>query len=472
MSETLAFGATNEPPTHVLTYNSLLEWDRNLLVKNALAESWQAVDNVTYDIKLRRGVKFHSGKEMVAEDVKYTIDLLSDPPAPGRKFSTYPKIASTEIVDPYTVRVKLSAPDPSLIGFMTWTRYSAILPKGLHTRINVQTEEDGTGPYKLTKFIANDSAVLARNPNYWGAPLPYPDEITLKVLPDAQARVAALRAGAIDGGLVSPDIAKTLASDSSISIIKGLVATHREIQFTVKTGEKKPWHDIRVRQAISKAINRQDIADKVYAGDAFFSSVVAPGYGDWSLPEADLKSNYLKFDLAAAKKLMTDAGYANGFQVVLQTFAAPADFAQVAQVVQEQLKQIGVDATVRPLEAAEFGKNNSEGNYDMQLTARGMRGDVSGYVNEFNSKLANAKVWFTAWKNDELDKLLDDGLLTADLAQRKQIYTKAQQILLTELVHIPLVNPMTYLAVRTRVKNAYPSYVGNAVALREVSLEG
>jgi peptide/nickel transport system substrate-binding protein len=409
---------------------------------------------------------------MTAEDVKFSIDLHRNPPPPGQSFSFYPKIDTVEVVDPYTVRVNLTEPDPSLIGYVTWTRYSNITPVGMPDNINMLTEANGTGPYKLTEFVPDNRALLVRNADYWKPDIPYLDEIELKNLPDEQARVAALRSGEIDGGDVSADVVRTLANDSSLTVLKGLQANHREIQVTTK-GEPKPWHDIRVRQAMTHAIDRLDLAEKVYGGEAEVSGVVPTGYGEWPLPVDDLKSNYLAYDVDKARALMAEAGYEDGFSVTMQSIAAPRDYTQCAEVVREHLKAINIDVTVQPVELATFAKDNGEGNFDMQLTGRGFRSDPSGYFNEFNPKFPIYERWFgTGWNNPELSGVLDEALLTADVARRKELYTRAQQILLTEQVHITLVQPMVYYAVRNRVKNMAVSFSGDiAYPLKETWVE-
>ncbi len=458
MTDTLPYGAIGQPPTHVLTYDSLIMWDSNLVAGPGLAESWEAVDDVTYVYKLRQGVLFHDGKEMTAEDVKYSLDLQKEPPPPGQSFSFYPKIASVDVVDQYTVQINLTEPDPSLVGYTTWTRYSNIMPVGMHEAINVLAEENGTGPYRLTEFEPSSLAVLARNENYWEPGVPKLDEIRIAFLPEEQSRVAAIRSGEIDGGTFSADTVATLRDDSELTVLSGLQANHREIQITTK-GDPQPWHDIRVRQAVTHAINRQDIIDKVYAGEAEVSGVIPTGYGEWPLPIDELKNNYLKFDLEQARQLMADAGYADGFSVTLQSIATPRDFTSCAEVVREHLAEINIDVTVEPLEFGTFAKNNGEGNFDWQLTGRGFRGDPSGYLNEFNPKSAIFPLWFgEGWNNEELTALLDEGLLTADQARRHELYTEAQQILLTEAVHVTLVQPMVYHVVRNRVKDMKVSY--------------
>jgi peptide/nickel transport system substrate-binding protein len=339
--------------------------------------------------------------------------------------------------------------------------------------VNVITQGIGTGPYKLVEFVPNDRVVYTRNTDFWNKDLPYIDEITLKVIPDDQSRVAALRSGAIDGATLPPDLAKSLAKDPNLTVLKGLYAAHKEIQFTIK-GDPKPWHDARVRQAINHAINRQDIIDKVFDGDAVVSSVIPPGYGDWPLPESDLVGNYLKYDVDKAKQLMQDAGQSGGFEFELQSIASPRFITQTAEVVSEQLKAIGIQANVVPLEIGTFAKQNGDGSYPGgQLTARGMRGDPNGYVTEFNPKTPTFKVWFEGgWQNDELTKTLDDALNITDQAQRKQLYVRAQQILLTDLPHIPLVQDMKYQVVRKRLNNMYVAYTDFNTGLREAWVSG
>jgi len=361
-----------------------------------------------------------------------------------------------------------------VIGYFAWQRYTPVTPANIYDKINVLTQGIGTGPYKLVEFVPNDRVVYQRFADHWNKDVPFIDELTLKVMPDEQARVAALRSGAIDGATFSPDVARTMGTDKNLSVLKGLYASHKEIQFVIKGPDKKPWHDIRVRQAISHAINRQDIIDKVFGGDAVYSSIIPPGYGDWPLSEADLKANYLKFDVDAAKKLMQDAGVASGFEMELQSIAAPRIITQAAEVVSEHLKAIGIKANVVPLEIGTFAKNNGDGSYGGgQLTARGMRGDPNGFVSEFNPKTPIFEKWFAGgWQNDELTKALDDALLTPDQSKRKALYTRAQQILLTELPHIPLVQDMKYQVVRTRLKNMYVAYTDFNTGLREAWVEG
>ena len=439
-------------------YESLLRWDRRLNVQPGLAESWQVPDNKTYLFKLRRGVKFHSGKELDADDVKYSLELQKTPPPPGSITSFYPKITGVAAVDKYTVRVTMAEPDATMLGYLAWGRYSAIIPKGLYDRADLRTHADGTGPFKLEEYVPNDHSRLTRFKDYWRPALPYLDEITMKVMQDEQTRLAALRSGAIDGAQLSADTVASLSGDQSLAILKGLTAVFREVEFTIK-GNGKPWDNVKVRQAVSAAINRQEIIEKVYGGDAVYSSKIPPGYGPWPLSQDALRLKWERFDLARAKTLMSDAGMTGGFSVTMQSIAHPVDYTLNAEVMKEHLRRININVTVQPLEIGTFARNNGQGDFEWQSTGRGMRGDPSGFIADFDPNSSIYKAWYQGgYNNKELTDLYYEGLHTTDSTRRLSIYRRLQEIVLTEWPALPIVNPMIYFVVRRRLHEMYVAY--------------
>ena len=220
---------------------------------------------------------------------------MLNPPLPG-SISTVgqvPAFAGVDVVSKYVARLNLKARDARVFGFLAWGRYSPIVPAGLYDQINVSRNAIGTGPYRMVGFNPNDRVELVANKDFWKKGLPYMDAITLKTLTDEQARIAALRAGAIDGATLSSDGAAAVKNDSNLVTLKGGTAAFRELQITIK-GDPKPWHDVRVRQAVNLAINRQAIIDTVYNGSGNFSGIVPPGYGPWPFTQAELKQKYQK----------------------------------------------------------------------------------------------------------------------------------------------------------------------------------
>jgi peptide/nickel transport system substrate-binding protein len=448
-------------------YDSLVEWDRNLNVKPALAEKFQIVSKTEILWTLKQGIKFHNGKELTAADVVYSVGKMLDPPLPGSisTVSQVPAIAGADAVSKYVVRLRLKQPDARVIGFFAWGRYAPIVPEGLYDQINVSRNAIGTGPFRMIGFNPNDRVEYEANRDFWKRGQPYLDAITLKTLQDEQARVAALRTGAIDGCTLSVDVARSLAGDSNLVVLKGPNAAFRELQMTLKPGEKKPWADQRVRLAVNHAINRADIIQRVYSGEGEFSGHVPPGYGPWPLPDAELKQKWLKFDLPMAKKLMADAGLARGFDVTMTTFAQQ-DYPQISAVVQSQLKQININVNIVAQEGGTFAANNGAGRFDWDLTGRGMRGDIDGYVAEFHPAAPIFKIWYPEYRNIKAWRGIGNGRIQLDPDKRLPIYQAAQRELLANPIQIPLVAIKKYQVVRKRVQNMYVAFSDFNTGLR------
>jgi len=356
------------------------------------------------------------------------------------------------------VRFKMTKPDARLFGFLAWTRYSPIVPEGLYQQVNAGREGIGTGPFRLVSFVPGQGAEYTAYADYRKKGLPYLSALSLRTLPDEQARIAALRAGAIDGATLSPDGARTFQGDSNFVVLRGLTAAFRELQITQKVGETKPWHDKRVRQAVNFAINRQEILTRVYNGFGEYSGHVPPGYGPWPLTRAELRNTYLKFDLAKARTLMRQAGFANGFEVTMSTFATPLDFGQVAAVIKAQLDRIGIEVNIKAEETGTFAANNGVGRFEWDLTARGMRGDVDGYMAEFNPSAAIYRIWYPEWKNVKAWRAVGNGRITLDPAKRLPLYQEAQRQILNDVPQIPLVQVQKFQVVRKRVQGMYVAF--------------
>ncbi|MBA2475795.1 MAG: ABC transporter substrate-binding protein [Actinobacteria bacterium] len=450
-------------------YDSLLEWDAKLNIRPALAESWKVVNKTTVEFTLKRGIKFHNGKEVTAADAKYSFDLQAAPPAPGSVavLGQFPKIASTEVIGKYKLRINLSQPDATLFGYLAWSRYSPIVPQGMYEQLNPSRQGIGTGPFKLVRYTPNDVVEYVRNTDFWRKGLPYLDGLTLKVLPDEQARIAALRAGAIDGATLSPDAARQFQGQRGFRVLKNYTAAFRELQFTLKEGNPKPWFDGRVRRAINHALNRQELIEKVYGGNGAYSGHVPPGYGPWPLTQRELRTKYEKFDLALARQLMKAAGQEKGFSVTMTTFSTPADFPALASVMKEQLKRINIDVNIEAQEPGTFAARNGTGSFDWDLTARGMRGDVNGYMAEFNPSAAIYGRWFSAYRNPRMWRLVGTGQIELEQKKRLPMYKDLQKLLLsTALLEVPLIAVQKFQVVRTRVNNMYVAFSDFNTGLR------
>jgi len=468
----LTIGWTADEPM----YESLLEWDKNLNIKPALATSYVVRNSKTIDFNLRKGVKFHNGKELTAADCVYSFQQQLNPPLPGSVsvLGQVPSIAGIEVLSANKARMHLKSPDARVLGYLAWQRYSSIVPKDMYTTLNAATRGIGTGPYMLDgSYVPNDHINYVRNPLYWKKGQPYLDAINFKIITDEQARIAALRAGAIDGATVSVDSANALRGVSGLKVLSGLTAAFRELQFTIKAGENKPWADKRVRQAVNLAINRTEILQKVYNGTGQFSGHVAAGYGPWVIPPKELKTKWEKYDLPKAKKLMAAAGFSKGFDVTLTTFSTPLDFPAVAALIQNQLKKININVNIVAQDPATFAAKNGQGAFEWDLTARGMRGDVDGYVAEFNPTGAFGKTvyntWFNGYTNRQMWRLVGNGRITLDPKKRMPMYQKLNRVLMTELLEVPLVSVSKYQVVNAKLQDMYVAFTDFNTGLRSTA---
>jgi peptide/nickel transport system substrate-binding protein len=381
-----------------------------------------------------------------------------------------PAIDRVQVVSKYVFILHLKQSDARIIGFFAWQRYAPIVPEGLYDQVNVARNAIGTGPYRMLGYEPNDRIEYVKNANFWKKGFPYMNSMQLKILGDEQARVAALRAGAIDGATLSVDVARSLRNQRGLRVLSGPNAAFRELQMTIKRGEDKPWHKQGVRLAVMHAINRADIIRRVYSGEAEYSGFVPPGYGPWPLSDSELRQKYEKFDLPLAKKLMADAGLSRGFSVKMTTFALQ-DYPLISAVVQSQLKAINIDVEIVAQEAGTFAAANGLGTFDWDLTGRGMRGDVDGYVAEFHPAAPVFKIWYPEYRNVRAWRGIGNGRIQLVPDKRIPIYKDAQRALLLNPVQIPLVAIKKYQVVRTRVKNMYVAFSDFNTGIRNVWLD-
>lgn len=436
-------------------YESLTAFNSKLEVVPALAESWQTPDNTTYIFKLRQGVKFHDGSEFSADDVKYTFDIVLDPKGPAIWRGNFDQVDKVEVMDKQTVKFTTKTPFPPLLGAFAILRSSAILKKGAMESTKLETQVNGTGPYKLVEYVPKSHVKLARNADYWGKPLPYMNEVTLKVMEEEEARIAGLRSKTIDYAFLTADGATRLKDEKALSINRGPRAYL--YAFVVNTN-RKPWNDKRVRQAVSLGTNRQEIIDKVFSGQATMSGPVAFGFGDWYLTDADLKAKWYKADLDKAKALLKEAGVPQGQELDLMMTAFNQNFAGLAVVFKDQMAKIGINVKIRTVEQGVFIKEGSADggfNYDMNGNAYTARHDPDGYV---YAGLYSKHPTANGFSNPQFDDLVIKARTTINRDERKAMYKQIQEILLDEAPRIWLCNDAVIEGTQTYLKGYTQSF--------------
>jgi peptide/nickel transport system substrate-binding protein len=249
-------------------YESLITYDAQTNLVPALAERWEvATDGRLYTFHLRPGVRFHTGKPMGAEDVKYSIDKILDPQTASPWRPWLGPVREVKVVDAATLQIGLESPFPGLLGGLASLRASVVLPAGAGEAENLNLTAIGTGPFKLVEYVPQDRLVYARNPDYWDKQLPYLDGMTFKILPDENARLAAVLAGQLQYAVISPQGAAQIAQGGQLSVLKTPFAWVAIMQVNVS---RPPLTDPRVRRALRMAVDTNEVIQKSVVGACAF----------------------------------------------------------------------------------------------------------------------------------------------------------------------------------------------------------
>ncbi|MFY0545829.1 ABC transporter substrate-binding protein [Brevibacillus sp. H7] len=452
--------AASSVRVYALVYDSLTKLDESLNVIPNLAEKWEvAPDGKTITFTLHKGVKFHNGQEMTAEDVKYSFERILNPDTGAIAKSYFSSVEAIEAKDPTTIVFKLKNPDAAFIA-NTASAFASIVPKG---STDLTKDAMGTGPFKLEKSEPGQYVLLKKNPDYWNKDLPKVEAIKFQIMKDEAERLAAIRSGKVDISTVSADSAKLLEGKPGVQVKSYQSLEYSYLGINVK---KKPFDDPRVRQAISYAIDRNQIVQTVWKGQASLTGPIAPALTNWALDPAAYPS--YKQDIAKAKQLLAEAGYPNGFETVLETAATYPDMAESAQVLQQQLKAIGINAKINQLEWAKYIETWKSKDMTL-LVGRNTSGvDSDRSMRFFFHTEGSANVW--NYSNPKYDELVVKALQTVDQGERKKLYDQAQQLLVEDAPNLFLASPKNFYAVSDKV-DFTPTAAGEVYSLIKASVK-
>lgn len=420
-----------------------------------LATEWKTVDPLTWEFRLRRGVKFHDGSEFTAADVVASIERVPKVPKSPSPFTAFTRqIQKIDVVDPYTIRFRTATPYPLMPSDLAQV---AIISKAY---ANASTEDFnsgkaaiGTGPYRFARYVKGDRLELLRNDAWFGGKTPW-EKVTLRILPQDAPRVAALLAGDVQviENVPTADVAKLRANRQvSVSRIVAdrLIYLHLDSDrdaspfVTDKAGNplaKNPLKDPRVRKALSKLINRPAIVERVMEGEAIAAGQLVPEF----LFGATKNLAVEKFDPEGAKKLLAEAGWAEGFGLTIHTpNNRYVNDEQIAQAVAQMLTRGGIPTKVVAMPSATYFTQATDLKFSFMLLGWGTgTGEASSSLKALLMTFSRDKGHGTAnrgrYSNTKVDALTEDALQTVDDVKREAYLQRATEIAVNDTGVIPL----------------------------------
>lgn len=444
-------------------YSTLVVTDNDLNIEPDLAESWEVDDDATqFRFELRSGVMFHHGRELTAADVEFSARRLED----GSPYE-YIFIGLDEItvVDDYTIEFSFSDSAAHFIASMTprWTAIVAeeTVEEGGET--GLQTIASGTGPFKLVDWNPLQQVVVERNDEYFEEGLPYLDEIIWTPVPDETSRVNQVVSGTMDLDIDGPArLFGTYESATDIEIIEGPVVS---FVYAGLNTQRPPFDQVEVRQAIAWAINRQEIVDLAANGRGvpLNGGFIGPE-GHWAFSDLEV---YSEPDLDRAQELLEEAGVTDEIEMVLVTVAGTT-FANIAQVIQQQLEPIGIRVTIDALESgAANDRVFSQGDFDMTVRRWGTMIDPHDFTGEFF--YSDGAYNFPGLDDPDLDALLDSGIATPDEDERREIYREVEEYLVRDVVpYVFLYRPTSFAAFHEDLQGLEHESANSRISLKRV----
>lgn len=461
----------SDSPSHAvagLVFNGLVRYDKNLQLEGDLAQSWDISPNgLVITFHLRRGVKWHDGAPFTSRDVLYTYRVTVDPKTPTPYAEDFKQVQKVEAPDPYTFRV--TYPKPFAPALASWG--AGILPAHLLegtdiTKSPLARKPVGTGPYIFREWVPGERIVLESNRDYWEG-RPYVDRYLFKIVPDSSTMYMELKSGGVDMMGLSPVqfARQTLGEEFNARFNKYryLASNYVYLGYNLRN---PLFADVRVRRAISSAINKEEIVHGVLLElGQKATGPYKPGTWAWN---PDIKDP--PFDPVAARRLLAEAGWKerNG---VLEKDGKPFVFTvltnqgneqriKTAQIIQQRLSDVGIRVKIRVLEWASFMQFIDRREFDAVILAWTITPDPDIFDVWHSSKTGPKELNFIGYKNPEVDRLIEEGRGTFDQEKRRRCYFRIQEILAGDQPYTFLYVPDALPAVNARFHGIEPAPAG------------
>jgi peptide/nickel transport system substrate-binding protein len=452
-------------------YNGLVKYDKDLAIVGDLAESFAiSADGLTITFHLRKGVKWHDGAPFSSRDVLYTYRVIIDPKTPTAYAEDFKQVKNIVAPDDHTIRVTYDKPfAPALASWGTSILPAHLLEGQDITKSPLARKPVGTGPYRFKEWIAGQKIVLEYNPAYFEG-RPYLDRYIYRIIPDTSTMYMEMKAGAIDLMNLTPvQYARQTTSRQFTSRFNKFRYPSSGYLYMGYNLRHPLFGDKRIRQAITAAINKEELIHGVLFGMGQKAhGPIVPGRWAYNPNVKDIG-----YDPKHAAELLAQAGWkeknADGilvrdgkpFQFTILTNQGNQQRLMSAQIIQQRLKYVGIDVKIRIVEWATFLKEYiDKGKFEVVMLAWNISQDPDMFDVWHSSKTNPGELNFVGFKNAEVDRLLVEGRGTFDIEKRKQAYFRIQEILAEEQPYTFLYVPDALPTVSARIRGVEPAPAG------------
>ena len=439
--------ASNDNPSsriRVQIYDRLMDLDDNGVPQPMLAESWERPDDKTIIFHLRKGVKFHNGDEMKASDVKFSLERALASPEVSHILAG---INGVEVIDDYTVKVTTEKPMAAILNNLSHITI-AILSERATKEAGDKFGQNpvGSGPYKFVSWQSGDRVTLEAFPEYWQGEAPVKNVVYRNIVEETN-RTIGLETGELDIIYDIQGLDKNkLRDDERFVLIEGPQVSMTYLGFNMK---KAPYDNPKVREAISYAIDQKPIIDTVFlgAGEAG-NSIIGPNV--WGYYDVEKYTQ----DIEKAKALLAEAGFPDGFKAKIWVNDNPVR-RDTAVILQDQLKQIGIDLTIETVEWGAFLDGTARGDHEMFLLGWGTvtRDPDYGIYELVSTSTMGSAGNRSFYSNPTVDKLLEEGRTELDPEKRKAIYKEIQEIIRKDIPMYMIIYPLQNVVTQKNIKN-------------------
>ena len=404
--------------TYANVFEGLTRFAEDGSILPDLAKSWDiSKDGLTYTFHLHAGVTFQDGTKMTADDVKFSLDRAMAPDSTNAQKALFADIKDVAVVDPATVKVTLKKPNGSFLFDMAWGDAEIVSPKS--ARDNA-THPVGTGPFMFKEWVKGDHVTLVSYPGYWGKK-PRIDKVTFKFISDPTAAFAAMMSGDLDcfPNFPAPENLDQFKADPRFKVVVG--STEGETIVAMNNG-KKPFNDIKVREAVAHAIDRKAVIDGAMYG---YGTPIGSHFAPQQPAYVDL-TGLSKYDPALSKKLLKEAGYPDGFKTTLK-LPPPSYARRGGEIVAAELRKVGIDAKIVNVEWAQWLQSVFKNkDYDLTIVSHTEPMDIGIYARDD---------YYFNYHSDAFKKIMDDLQNTTDPNRRKELLQEAQKRIAKDYVN-------------------------------------